>query len=66
MLSSFLTFGLWGYSFYVTPGYYNNLFSNYVVFCAVLSVSAREKICTYIVTQVTFVTLYVVPNFYVR
>ena len=29
---SLLTFGLWGYFFYVTPGYYINLFSYNALF----------------------------------
>ena len=32
MLSSFLTFGLWGYSFHVPLGYYKNIFYYNVVF----------------------------------
>ena len=35
-------------------------------FCAVLSVSASEHICTYYKKQVTVVTLYEVPTFYLR
>ena len=44
---SLLTFGLWGYSFYVPHGYYINLFSYNFFFCTVLFVSAREHSCTY-------------------
>ena len=44
---SLLTFGLWGYSFYVTQGYYINLFSYNVVFLSLFFISAREHICTY-------------------
>ena len=38
---SLLTFGLWGYYFYVTQGYYINLFFIMLFLCAMVSVSAR-------------------------